>query len=113
MAIGVILAQSRPANTNAASVYSPGSGVQAEITQILVCNTTSNTPTYRIFLDNDGSTFDETTALYFDNAMAANSTEELIQHGSWWITDPSGNLGVRSSAANEITFTFFGVEHGG
>lgn len=111
MTIGAILAQSRPSDTTAVSAYSPASGVHTEITQILVCETAGNTPTYRIFLDNDGTTYDQTTALFYDNAMAANTTEELIQHGSWWMTNSSGNLAVRTSAGDELTFTVFGVEN--
>ena len=115
MTIGTILAQSRPGDSNAVSAYSPASGVKAEITQVLVCNTTGNTPTFRVFLHNAGTTFDQTTALYYDVTVSANSTTSLISHdkGSWWITNSSGNLAVRTSAANELTFTVFGVEHGG
>ena len=107
--IGAILAQSRPADTNVTSVYSPPNSTNTEITRVLVCNTTANTPTFRIFLDNDGTTFDQTTALFYDKAMAANDTTEI--EGSWWMNDSDGNLAVRTSAANELTFTVFGAEH--
>ena len=104
---GAILAQVRPADTNAVSAYSTPKGTRAEITRVLVCNTTGNTPSFRIFLDNDGSTYDQTTALYYDKAMSANDTTTI--EGSWWIDD-SGNLAVRTSAGNELTFTVFGAE---
>lgn len=113
MMVGTILAQSRPADTNATSVYSPLASVNTEITQVLVCNTTGNTPSFRVFLDGDGTTYDQTTALYYDVAMAANTTTALISHddGGWWMNDSDGNLAVRTSAANELTFTVFGMEH--
>ena len=105
--IAAPLAQSRPGDTNAVSVYSPSASTQTEITRVLVCNTTGNTPTFRIFLDNDGTTYDQTTALYYDMAMTANQT--ITIEGSLWMS--GGNLAVRSSAASEITFTVFGAEH--
>lgn len=107
--IGTILAQSRPADANAVSVYSPPTSIKTEITRILVCNTTANTPSFRIFLDNDGTTYDQSTALYYDKAMAANDT--TIIEGSLWMTNSAGNLAVRTSAANELTFTVFGAEY--
>ncbi len=108
MEIGAILAQSRPANTTAVSAYSPGASVRTKITRILVCNTTGNTPTFRIFLDNDGTTYNQTTALYYDKAMSANDTTTI--EGDWWMDNSSGNLAVRTSAGNELTFTIFGIE---
>ena len=103
-----MLGQLAPADTNAASIYSPGSNVTAVITNIFVCNVTGNTPTYRIFVDDDGSTYDATTALYYDNATAANTTEQIRCYIP--MNNADGNIAVRSSAANEITFTVFGVE---
>ena len=105
--LAAILAQSRPSDTNAVSAYAPPASTITQITKILVCNTTGNTPTFRIFLDNDGTTYDETTALYFDTAMSANGTTTI--EGNWWMN--GGNLAVRTSAANELTFTVFGAEH--
>ncbi len=107
--IGAILAQSRPSDTTAVSAYSPASGVRTEITRVLVCNTTGNTPTFRIFLDNDGTTYNQTTALFYDKSMSANDTTEL--EGSWDMDKSSGNLAVRTSAGNELTFSIFGIEH--
>ena len=107
--LAVILAQSRPSDTTAVSAYSPSASAITEITKILVCNTTGNTPTFRIFLDNDGTTYDQTTALYYDTAMSANGTTTI--EGSLWMNNSSGNLAVRTSAGSEITFTIFGAEH--
>ena len=105
--LAAILAQFRPSDTNAVSVYSPPASTITQITRTLVCETAGNTPTFRIFLDNDGTTYDETTALYFDTAMSANGTTTI--EGNWWMS--GGNLAVRTSAGNEITFTIFGAEH--
>lgn len=105
--LAAILAQSRPSDTTAVSVYSPPASTITQIAKIILCETAGNTPAFRIFLDNDGTTYDETTALYFDTAMTANGTTTI--EGNWWMT--GGNLAVRTSAGSEITFTVFGAEH--
>jgi len=110
MGIGRQLGQLRPANTTAASVYSPVAGQKTEIKSIFVCNQTGNTPTFQIFHDEDGTTYDETTALYFNVAMAANTTTKLDDIHIW-MHNSAGNIGVRTSANNELTFTVYGIEH--
>ena len=108
---GAQLAQALPADTNAVSLYSPGTNVIAELTGLLVTNVTANTPSYRVFHDDDGTTYSTATALYYDNAMAANTTEYITFEPPIWMADSTGNIAVRSSAASEITFTLYGIEH--
>jgi len=102
------LGQNRPTDTTAVSIYSPGDNVTAIITHIFVCNVTANTPSYRIFVDDDGTTYDTTTALYYDNAMAANETEKIPCFIA--MNNPDGNIAIRTSAGSEICFTIFGTE---
>jgi len=102
------LGQLRPANTTAATLYSPGDNTTTIITNIWVCNTTGNTPTYRLFVDDNGTTYDETTAIAFDVALTANQSLRIPCFIA--MNDSSGNLAVRTSANNEITFTCFGTE---
>ena len=71
------LGQLRPANTTAASLYSPGANTETIVKSILVCNTTGGAVTYRIFHDDDGTTYDENTALFWEMSLAANSTDVL------------------------------------
>lgn len=103
---GRILSQTRPAGTSAASVYSPAAS--ANITLILICNTTASVATFRIFLDDDGTTYDQTTALFYDMALGANTTTEI--NGDWWMTTASSNLAVASGTGSALTFTVFGEE---
>ena len=103
-----VLAQLRPANTNAASIYSPPTNTTPEITKIIICNTSSSARTFRIFLDDDGTTYDTTTALFYDAPIPANGTRILRE--TLGMRDSTGNLAVRSSAANDLTFTVFGRE---
>ena len=100
------LGQLRPANTNAASIYSPAAGVTTRITAIVISNTGGNPRAFRLFHDDDGTTYGETTALYWDEALAADTTKnadnELQMHrrstsGSWTSQqDVSNGTGTRS-----------------
>ena len=105
------LGQLRPADTNAASIYSPAAGVTVRIMAIVVSNTGGNPRAFRLFHDDDGTTYDASTALYWDEALAANTTKIIAAPGIF-MDDSSGNLAVRSDAANELTFTVYGIESG-
>lgn len=101
------LAQARENSTNAVSVYSPGANETAIIKSIVICNTSGSTRTFRIFLDDDGVTYDETTALYWDVVIDRESTTQIDTY--WCMNDQNGNLAYRSSAANALTITVFGA----
>ena len=102
------LGQLRPANTTAASLYSPGASTTAIIKTIVVCNQTSSSAKFRIFLDDDGTTYDESTALFFDIVIGANSTDQIDTY--YAMNNANGNLAVRTDTNSAITFTCFGVE---
>ncbi len=102
------LGQLRPANTTAASLYSPGASTTAIIKSIVVCNQTASAAKFRIFLDDDGTTYDESTALFFDITIGANSTDQIDTF--YAMNDANGNLAVRTDTNSAITFTAFGVE---
>ena len=102
------LGQARPGDTNAVSIYSPPDSTTTIITHIFVCETAGNTAGFRIFVDDDGTTYDETTALYFDQPTVANTTARIPCYIAMNNTD--GNFAVRTATASELTFTIFGVE---
>ena len=102
------LGQLRPANATAASIYSPGASTTWIAKSIWICNTSGSSCTYRIFHDEDGTTYDETTALAWDAPLAANETVVITGLLSGYTN--AGNVGVRSSVANAITFTLYGAE---
>lgn len=104
--LGRQLAQTRPANTSAASAYSPS--YEATITSIIVCNQGGTTPTFSIYLDDDGTTYDETTALFWQVPLAV--AETVVIDAGWYMTNTAGNLAVQTSIANDVTFTIFGDE---
>lgn len=106
---GSQVGQARPANTTAAAAFT--ATLPTEVTCIVVCNTSGADATCRLFHDDDGSTYDESTALFWDVAVAAGETlvisaqspSSTIQVGI------GGTVGVRSSVASALTFTLYGV----
>ena len=102
------LGQLMPTNTTAASLYSPGASTQTLIKSIVVCNTSAGAVTYRIFHDDNGTTYNTTTALYYDVSLAANTS--IILSLNLVMNDATGNLSVRTSSANDLTFTCYGAE---
>ena len=109
MMVYTMIAQSRPANTTAVSIYSPKASMQTEIKEIIVCNTSAASQDFRIFLDADGTTYDESTALFWDVSLKADGTMQI--EAGWWMDNSSGNLAVRTDSANAFTFTVFGAEN--
>ena len=102
------LGQSRPANTTAATLYSPGSGVTAVIKSLIVCNVSASLAKFRVFQDDDGTTYDESTALFWDADIKAG--ESMVLDNFAPMNNSSGGFGVRTSIANAITFTLSGAE---
>lgn len=102
------LGQSRPATTIAASIYSPATGVTAIVSTIHVCNTSTISSKFRIFLDNDGTTYDKSTALYWDVSIEASETIQVQTHIG--MDNSSGSIAIRSNNENALTFTIHGAE---
>ena len=114
---GKQLGQALPADTNAVSLYSPGANVVAEITGLVVAVVTATSPTFRVFHDDNGTTYSTATALFYDAvarpniAIYADATSYIPFDPPIWMADATGNLAVRTSAASEINFTLYGIEH--
>ena len=106
------LAQARPSGTDPVSIYTPGSNKSAKITSIYVANTTGSSVTFSIFHDDDGTTYDESTALFFNQALAANTTREINSFSDFglFMNNGAGNLAVESNTGSALTFTLYGVE---
>lgn len=102
------LGQSRDNDTNAHSIYSPAAGVTAIITTIVLTNTSAYTANVDVYLDDDGSTYDESTAIIWNIRIPAKATEIVM--GFFPMNNSSGNLAYKERTANAITITAFGVE---
>ncbi len=105
---GKILVQSNFVPTSAAAIYTVPTGVTTEVQTIVVCNTTGSNAEIYIFIDEDGTTYDESTALFWQTDITLDST--TIYDTTLWL--PQGaNLAVNVETTVAITFTFFGIEH--
>lgn len=103
------LGQARENSTSAVSVVTPPTGHKHKIETIILCNQSGAAATFRIFFDNDGTTYDQTTALYYDADLPADSTLTITFDKGLYLNN-GGNLAYRSSVANAITITVFGEE---
>ena len=74
--------QLRPADANPASLYNPAADTEALITSLIIANTSGADSTFRIFLDDDGATYTEVTALAWDIPILANETIEFVEKSS-------------------------------
>ncbi|MBT7628771.1 MAG: hypothetical protein HN597_03580 [Desulfobacula sp.] len=99
------LAQARENSTNAVSVYSPGAG---ETVQIFakVANTTAATAKVRVFHDNDGTTYDETTTIAWDVEIEPG---QFLEIDKVFMDNSAGNLAYRSDTANALVMTVYGI----
>ena len=102
------LGQARVASTNAVSVYSPPASTTTIIKTIVLANTSGADATYRLFCDDDGTTYSEVTALAWDVLIPADTVIQI--DASYNMNDSSGNFAYRSSVASAITITLFGLE---
>ena len=102
------LGQARENSTNAVSVYSPSTSTETIIKSILVANTSGANATVRMFLDDNGTTYDESTAIAWDVTIPANSVWD--REVTLCMNVSTGNFAYRSSVANALTITLCGTE---
>jgi len=98
---------SKEATTTATSAYSPGSGETAIIKQITVCNHESTDQTFGIWLDGDGSTYNDNSVRFEDVAISANTT--VIIDTYWIMNNASGNIAIKADANSKITISADGA----
>lgn len=107
-AAGSQLAQARPSGTSAVNAFT--ATLITEITKIVVSNTTASAAAYSIYHDDDGSTFDQTTSLFYEISLAANSTVVIDSTvGAGFHMSPSGQIGIKTGTGSALTFTIYGV----
>jgi hypothetical protein len=110
------LGQLRPANTTAAALYTPRTGIIGVVTSIIVCNTSGASAAYRLFHDFDGTTYDQTTALVYDDVIdpafagVLALTRHILTFDGGITISPGGNLACRTSVNSAFTFTAYGYE---
>jgi hypothetical protein len=100
-----LLAQYRVPNTIPVSIYQSGTGETVQLF-IKIANVSSAAATVRIFHSNAGSTYDETTAIAWDVKIQPG---DFLEVDHIFVDNPSGNIAYRSSVANALTATVYGV----
>lgn len=108
LAQGLQLGQSRPDDTVAVSLYSPADGIVAIVKQVIIANTSAASAKYRVCHDEDGSTYDETTALFWNVPLATESSDVIDL--CLYMTNSSGDLAVRTDTTEAVTFSCYGEE---
>lgn len=101
-----ILGQSAPSATTWTTLYGPGTGVQAVISTITICNRSTSARSYRIALRLDNASLANSHYLAYDVAIAANDTTALTLGITMTNAD---KLDVYGSSA-DLTFQAFGSE---
>lgn len=102
---GRILGQAEGTQT-ATSIYSPPGEAEPLFITVFVCNYTGSNRTYQIFLDDDGTTYNTDTAIYFDVTVSANTTDRLP---IGVMANTAGNLAVEADTDKAVTFTVVGT----
>ena len=93
--------------TSATTMYSPGANIAASGLVMVISNTGAKYRLYRIFQDDNGTTYNTTTALYYDVEIPGNTTHQRFCGN---MTDATGNLAIYADAASALTFTLYGTE---
>ena len=101
------LAQKDVTSTLSFSLYSPDEGVQTVIKSVVICNTAGVAKTWRLFHDEDGTTYDDTTALFYDKTVDASQTEEVSIE--IFMNDSNGNLAFKCDTT-AVCVTVYGEE---
>ena len=97
------LGQLRPANTTAASLYAYVSG-EVLVKTVVACNVSSDSAKFRVFHDDSATTYDETTALYWDVEVPAGHSANIEINAMMG----GGNLAVRTDTNDAFNFTAYG-----
>lgn len=101
------LGQGRYNDTNANTVYTVPAATTTIIKNIHICNTTAVAATCRLFLGASGATADQTTAVFYDFPIPANS---FVQDSGSHILSVGGTVKFAEGTANALTITVEGLE---
>ena len=110
------LAQLRPSGTSAVSLFSPDNQYFYTVDLILATNNSGSSVDVTIYHDSDGTTYDDTTCILATTTLSAGDTLDFSPGDGDYkgISDyqSAGSIGVKTSAANSVNFTAYGVVEG-
>lgn len=95
------------ATTSATSILSM-TDKEMVIREIVVTNHENTASTYSIWLDDNGTTYDDTTVMTEDTPIPPNKMVPL--RVNWGMSTKGGNLAVKAGANSKVTVTIFGDE---
>ena len=98
------LGQANPGATPA-SIYTPGTNLKSRKMVLYVSETSGTDRTWSLYHDDNGTTYDDTTALYVTIAILASTTTSITLDFEM----SAGNLAVAGSST-DVTFTLYGEE---
>jgi hypothetical protein len=101
-----VLGQSAPSATTNTNVYTVGSGKQAIVSTITVCNRSATARTYRIAIRPAGATIANQHYLAYDVVIAANDTTALTLGVTLTATD----VVTVYASTTDLSFGIFGSE---
>ena len=101
-----VLGQSAPAATTAADVYTVGSGLQAVISTVTVCNRATGSATYRGSVRPDGDAQADQHYIAYDASVPANDTIAL----TLGLTMDAADVVTVYGSSADLSFGVFGQE---
>ena len=99
------LAQHRENSTSAVSIYQSSVGQTVQLF-IKFANVSSTPSKLRVYHDLNGAAYDQSTAIIYDLKLLPG---EFLEVDHIFVNNPSGNVAYRSSVANALTATVYGV----
>jgi len=104
-----LLGTSRPSGTGSASIYSPAANRYAVITKIMIIEVAGGTTAASVFVDPDGTTYDQSTTLQFALPSTAFGVRVYDFDDGWEIGE-DGNVAVQSATGNAHNYIVLGRE---
>ena len=84
--------------------------IRTEVKSIKIANTTGATSKFRLFHDDDGTTYSSATCLYWDVPVTSGQTLSLdAEYDGGINVAKNGNLGFRCDVSQALTVTVYGV----
>jgi hypothetical protein len=102
-----VLGQLCPANTDLGTLYTVPASTRAVVSTINVANISASAITYRIAIRPGGETIEAKHYQAYDVALLANDSIAFTLGVTLAATDV---VSVRSSSANNVAFSIFGME---
>tara|TARA_R110000803_G_scaffold138701_1_gene205487 strand:+ start:1325 stop:1654 length:330 start_codon:yes stop_codon:yes gene_type:complete len=101
-----VLGQLDPAATTATTLYTVPNLAQTTVSSLVICNRTGSSITFRVSVHVAGAGADDKQFLFYDQALAANTTQTVVIGMCLGQTDV---IKVYASAV-DVSFNLFGVE---